>query len=352
MNTFESGVKRRDRKFPISSPASAAFPRRGGEAYRFLRNAARKSCTGLRAGGRVDPSAGPGCPFPAKQAASEPPRFALPLLTTLSAACPLAPTPKGRADRQNRLPLSPILQQMRTFESGVRRDRKFPIQSCLRRVSAQRGRSYRFLRNAARKVALRARDCGHGGRVDPSAGPGCPFPAKQAAPEPPRFALPLLTTLSAPALLRRPKRDAADRQNRLPAFTHPPTDAQRTTVTPSPARVPTDHKRGNAPDPHPHALPGRRNGAIQSERIKPNPPSSYDTPPVQIYEPLLAYMNKQALAHEFPYANLYSQISDALLVNLNARSEAIARIQHETAARIAVVPDSFQARCASARMAC
>ena len=78
-------------------------------------------------------------------------------------------------------------------------------------------------------------DCGPGGRVDPSAGPGCPFPAKQAASEPPRFALPLLTTLSAACpLAPTPKRDAADRQNRLPAFTHPPTDAQRTTVTPSP----------------------------------------------------------------------------------------------------------------------
>ncbi|WZB62671.1 hypothetical protein WJ970_04140 [Achromobacter xylosoxidans] len=45
----------------------------------------------------------------------------------------------------------------------------------------------------------------------------------------------------------------------------------------------------------------------QSGRTKPNPSSSCDTPPSPIYEYLLAYMNKQALTHEFPYANLYSQ---------------------------------------------
>lgn len=138
-----------------------------------------------------------------------------------------------------------------------------------------------------------------------------PFPAKQAASEPPRFALPLLTTLSAACpLAPTPKRDAADRQNRLPAFTHPPTDAQRTTVTPSPARVPTDHKRGNAPDPPPPSCAPRP----KKWRNSRNPSASSQTRhlltilrPAQIYEPLLAYMNKQALAHEFSYANLYSQ---------------------------------------------
>ena len=196
---------------------------------------------------------------------------------------------------------------MNTFESGVkRRDRKFPLQSCLRRVSAQRGEAYRFLRNAARKVA-------------PS-GPGTAGPEGGLIRLPDQLPLPGQTSRIRTAAFRpasahnpfsslpscaHPKRDAADRQNRLPAFTHPPTDAQRHTL---PARVPTDHKRGNAPDPHPHALPGRRNGAIlaiRAHQAKPVIFLRYSAR--QIYEPLLAYMNKQALAHEFSYANLYSQ---------------------------------------------
>ena len=203
---------------------------------------------------------------------------------------------------------------MNTFESGVkRRDRKFQFQSCLRRVSAQ-GEAW-FLRNAARKsCTLRAGTAGtEGGLIRL---PDQAAPSRPNKPHPNRRVSPCLCSqpFQHPALLRPPQRDAADRQNRLPAFTHPPTDAQRTTVTP-PRRVPTDHKRGNAPDPHPHALPGRRNGAILAIRAhQAKPPSSYDTPPRQIYEPLLAYMNKQALAHEFPYAIFTRKISDALLV--------------------------------------
>lgn len=78
-------------------------------------------------------------------------------------------------------------------------------------------------------------DCGPGGRVDPSAGPGCPLPGQtsriRTAAFRPASAHNPFSSLPSCA---HPKRDAADRQNRLPAFTHPPTDAQRTTVTPSP----------------------------------------------------------------------------------------------------------------------
>ena len=139
-----------------------------------------------------------------------------------------------------------------------------------------------------------------------------PFPAKQAASEPPRFALPLLTTLSAACpLAPTPKRDAADRQNRLPAFTHPPTDAQRTTVTPSPpARRPITSAAMRQTGQPPSSCASRP----KKWRNSRNPSASSQTRhlltilrPAQIYEPLLAYMNKQALAHEFSYANLYSQ---------------------------------------------
>ena len=201
MNTFESGVKRRDRKFPISSPASAAFPRRGAKLTGFcetLHGKVAPSGPGdCGPGGRVDPSAGPGCPFPAKQAASEPPRFALPLLTTLSAACPLAPTPKGtRQIDRTASPLSPILQQMR---------------------------------NGRRSHPPRP-------RADRSQARQCTRPPPSCAPRPKKW--------------RNSRNPSASSQTR-------------------------------------HLLTILR--------------------PAQIYEPLLAYMNKQALAHEFSYANLYSQ---------------------------------------------
>ena len=201
MNTFESGVKRRDRKFPLPVLPPPRFRAEG----RSLQVSAKRCTEKLRP---PDPgTAGPegglirlpdqAAPFPAKQAASEPPRFALPLLTTLSAACPLAPTPKGtRQIDRTASPLSPILQQMR---------------------------------NGRRSHPPRP-------RADRSQARQCTRPPPSCAPRPKKW--------------RNSRNPSASSQTR-------------------------------------HLLTILR--------------------PAQIYEPLLAYMNKQALAHEFSYANLYSQ---------------------------------------------
>ena len=201
---------------------------------------------------------------------------------------------------------------MNTFESGVkRRDRKFPLPVLPPPRFRAEGRS---LQVSAKRCTekLRPPDPGTAG---PEGGlirlPDQAAPSRPNKPHPNRRVSPCLCSqpFQQPALLRPPQKGTRQidrtasplspilQQMRNGRRSHPP----RPRADRSQARQCTDPPPSCAPRP-------------KKWRNSRNPSASSQTRhlltilrPAQIYEPLLAYMNKQALAHEFSYANLYSQ---------------------------------------------